>query len=91
MKTYAFRFNAQRAEPYTDGTRGAAVAYGRGCTLAGDERTCTYPEALDYLARFSAGVQGPHAAFLRLAPGQRAPSGFNAGASAGRHRRFGGF
>ena len=74
MKTYEFRFNAQRTE---FSAHFASVAYGLNATIAEEIKVCTFAEAMAYLPTFSQAAPGPHRAFLGMRyRSDRVPPGF---------------
>lgn len=74
-KVYQFNINLQRAEFYSGG---CSVAYGPACCIYRAPFLGTLAQGLAELARVSASVPGPHAAFIRMrSPGDRKPPGFN--------------
>lgn len=74
-KTYAFRFNAQKASFNIPGL--VSVAYGSDCQLSEEFHELTLADALNYLQTFSNAINVSHCAFLAMQyQNDRLPPGF---------------
>jgi hypothetical protein len=82
MKTYRFRFTVRPAE-FRDGFVSVRYGLAKDSDIAREERECTMPDALAYLAELSARTPGPHEASVSLANrNDRSPPGFKAAKTA---------